>query len=167
MADTNWDKYEASSKGNPWFKVENVGDMCRGFLVKKGLKLDDMKTGKELSEVWQRVYTISVPDGESYKAYDSGEKKLVDIKGGQLMAVYGRMPVDMDGRKVSIIANMEDAPLGQLVGFKFTEQRKPSEKGFNGAKIVTGYKFPEHRKDLVQEVISEGGVAADGSGLPF
>lgn len=166
VSDENWDAHEASVKGNPYFHLDTLNERCRGYLVKKSLKKDDMKSATRGEDVWQRVYTILVPEGESYKAWS--DEKSIDIKGGELMDVYGRMPVEMDGKTVNIIAGMEDAELGQLIGFKYVEQRKPTEKGHQGAKIVNGYKFPERRDDLVNKAMSAAATPADGDKkVPF
>ncbi len=153
---------EASQQGHPYFKVETIGDFCRGYLVKKRTQKNDLKTD---GEAYQRVYTIEVPEGESYKAFTKeGE---ITVKGGELMDIYGRATIDSDGKSVSIIIGIDNVPLGELVGFKYTEQRKPSKPGFNGAKIVTGYRSHVIREDILKKHIESEMTPVSSAEAPF
>ena len=153
---------EASQQGYPYFKVETIGDFCRGYLVKKRTQKNDLKVNEE---VYQRVYTIEVPEGESYKAYT--KEGQVTVNGGELMDVYGRATVDSDGKSVSIIVGIDNVALGELVGFKYTEQRKPSKPGFNGAKIVTGYRSHTVREDILKKYTEGELTPAASAEAPF
>lgn len=161
VADFFTEANEASAQGNPYFKAEVVGDFCRGYLIKKRTQKNDLKLDEE---VYQRIYTIEVPEGESYKAHT--KEGVVTVNGGELMDVYGRATVDSEGKRVAIIIGLDSAPLGGLIGFKFTEQRKPSKPGFNGAKIVTGYWSGVIREDIVKKN-AEAEMTPISSEAPF
>jgi len=144
----------ANIPSNPYFKLEKVGDKCRGWLVTTSLRDNDMKPGTK-----QTVYTIQVPDGEMYPAYKGGER--VEVQGGGLIDVYGRMPVEKNGQIVTIIAGLDNCKVGQMIGFKFTEERK-GDKGF-AAKILTGYKSEEFNDSILEKLMKP----ESSEGQPF
>lgn len=123
-------------KSFPFFPFETVGDKVKGFLVSRKTVQDKMRAKA------CRQYVIALADGEVY-----GETKSACV------LVQGRMPIDdteNPGSKVYIVSGIDSAPIGSLVGVKFTEERE-SKAGFsNAAKILTGYVDPRNiRKDLV------------------
>lgn len=142
----NFNEFEAINvKSYPYFNLKNVGDCCSGYLVRKSERVDQNNAQR-----MQRVYTIVVPEGKTYKATKSVKEGEVEIHGGELMDVYGRMPIDRDGKlPLRIVPGVEEAKLGTLVGFQFTETRK--NKTANDSKILTGFVGKIVRKDLVEQ----------------
>ncbi len=144
----------ANPPASPYFKLKKIGDKCRGFLVSTSVRDNDMKPGTK-----QTVYKIQVPKGEMYQAYLKGDE-MVEVKEGETIDVYGRMPIERDGQTVSIAAGVDNAKIGQMIGFKFTEERK-TEKGFS-AKIMQGYKSEE-----IDETIAGTAMSSETEGQPF
>lgn len=144
----NFSEFEAVNvKSYPYFNLKNVGDCCSGYLVRKSERIDQNNDQRI-----QRVYTIVVPEDKSYKATKSAKEGEVEIKGGELMDVYGRLPVEREGKlPLKIVPGVEEAKLGTLVGFQFTEERKSKTNAKYNSKILTGYVGKIVRKDLVEQ----------------
>lgn len=74
-------------------------------------------------------------------------KRIVDNQlSGKEQVIYELKTADGSiwnvGGKPGIDNQMRNVKLGQIVGFKFIEQRKPSKPGLNGAKVVQVYANP-------------------------
>lgn len=155
------DKYAGLAKGNPYFNLKTVGDKCRGFLVRKSEKADMNKEG-----VMQRIYTLCVPEGEEYTATVKAGEPDVTLKGGDLIDVYGRMPIDEDGRTVKITKDADTAPLGVLVGFKFTKEVPSQSNAKYMAKFMEAFvDLTSKRPDLVLK--HNGNMVSSSDDLPF
>lgn len=158
------DRFQSNQKGNPYFNLKKVGDKCRGFLVRRSDRPDQNNEGTV-----QRVYTIVIPDGEEYPATINATEGDTTLKGGDLMDVYGRLPRDQeDGSRLKVTPGAEEAMLGTLVGFKFTEERASKTNAKYKAKIMQAFVDQKSKRpDLVEK---HGGFqmeAASGEGLPF
>lgn len=160
-----WDsKNEVSGSGNPAFSFKNVKDFVRGYLVKKSLRKNDLKAPVDGEDVYQRVYTLAVKDGEEYEC--STKNGAMKRKGGELIDVYGKMLIEarIDGKRVQIIKGGEDVELGTMVGFMFTEEIPPTKKGNHPTKIVKCYADADDvNKDLVKSAAMSKMKDAEGA----
>ena len=144
---------QANASGNPYFATNKIGDACRGFLVRIGKRKNDMKQpkpGEEATDYMQRVYTIVVPEGESYEATSKGER--VTVKGGELIDIYGKVPVlQPDGTKLAVILGFDGVQIGQMIGVKYTGDKPAKQKGFHPTKVVDGFIGREFSQEAVEK----------------
>lgn len=132
------DENKASQKGNPYFAANTIGDFCRGYFVKSRDQINQMKENKaDDRKIYNRVYTLVVPQGEEYKAMSGGEE--VAVKGGELIDVYGKMQIEEEGKLVQVISGFRNLTPGVMVGVKYVEDRPATQKGFRPTKIVSGF----------------------------
>lgn len=155
MSEGFWsEKNQVVTAGNPSAIFNTIGDKVRGYLVKKSFRLNDMKEDDGLGDVYQRVYTIRVKEGEVEKA--KTKDGVVDVKAGGLIDVYGKMlsKYPMEGKRVQIILGADDVAYGTMLGFLFTGELPPKKKGFKPTKVVKAYADPD---DVSQESVKEAG----------
>lgn len=152
MGDLFSDENKSVTKGNPYFKWSKVGDRVNGYLIKKSVRLNDLKEDDGLGDVFQRVYTLMVKDGDEFTAYTKeGE---VIITGGQLIDVYGKMLSRdlIEDKRMQIILGAEEVPLGRMIGFMFTGTKPPAKKGWSATQLVEAFSDKtDERKDLVSK----------------
>ena len=101
----------------------------------KFVKIDDRITGTLLSVAdapaedqfpAQKVYEVEV------KAKD---QVVIDGKPEEMGVWY----VGISVNKPYVINSMKRAKIGQKIGFRFSKEIKPTQKGFNPAKSITPY----------------------------
>lgn len=132
------DENKASQKGNPYFAAINIGDFARGYFVKSRDQVNSMKENKKDDrEIFNRVYTVVVPQGEEYKALSGGEE--VTVKGGELLDIYGKMLIEENGKLVQIIGGFANITPGVMIGVKYESNRPATQKGYKPTKIVAGF----------------------------
>lgn len=146
------DENKSVTKGNPYFKWGKVGDKVNGYLIRKSSRKNDLKEDDGQGDIYQRVYTLMVKDGDEFTAHTKeGE---VIITGGELIDVYGKMLSRdlVEDKRMQIILGAEEVPLGRMIGFMFTGTKPPAKKGYSATQLVEAFSDKtDERKDLVSK----------------
>lgn len=159
------DENKSVTKGNPYIKWEKVGDKVNGYLVRKSSRQNDLREDDGQGEVFQRVYTLMVKDGDEFTAHT--KEGPVIITGGQLIDVYGKMLSRdlVEGKRMQIILGAEEIPLGRMTGFKFTGTKPPAKKGYKPTQLIDAFSDKtDDRKDLVSKTTWDAMGASEDSG---
>jgi hypothetical protein len=133
--DSSWDSEENEVKSN-WIKF-NLSeeqdkancDKIKGTLVARRQVKSNIQ-GKENELVW--VYDLLADEGQFHELDD--KKKLIEepiiINAGEVWSVGGKTGID---------AQMRNIKLGQVIGFKFIDEKASKTKGFAPAKNIRVY----------------------------
>ena len=146
------DENKSVTKGNPYIKWGKVGDRVNGYLVRKSTRLNDLKEDDGQGDVYQRVYTLLVKEGQEFTAHTK-EGEVV-VKEGELLDVYGKMLSRdlIEDKRMQIILGAEEVPLGRMIGFMFTGTKPPVKKGWSATQLVETFSDKnDERKDLLEK----------------
>ena len=114
---------------NNWVKFSKIGDQIKGTLVDVR-DVESRLPGQEGKKV--KVYEIKAHEGEFHELDD--KKNIVEpaikVGEGEFWNVGGRMVIDNQMRNIK---------RGQIVGFRFTDEKPAQKKGYNSFKIIKVY----------------------------
>jgi len=103
-----------------WWQKKQIGDSIEGTLISKRTVLNQLRNQDQT--VYELKVSSLVQEGKPVAAI------------GEFWNVGGTFGIDQQMRNVK---------LGQIIGFKFTEERKPSKPGLNPTKVVQVYANPK------------------------
>lgn len=126
MSDTLDPNFEGMREARrPQIKLGKVGDWFRGVVVDNTRQMENKLSGKH---EMQTVYEFKAIAGSFHDIVDKVvEQNPTAVIPGEFYSFFA---------KGAVQAQLKNAKIGQVIGFKFQEERPASQPGFNPTKIV-------------------------------